>query len=91
MGIDRDFDNLLDGEHNRMVDVIAFFKSWGLDAESDHADIPSVIYDRMCEDAQKVGGEAFRVRVSRIVNAVNGRFYLMPTSWDDVVKVFDDM
>jgi hypothetical protein len=69
-------------------EVISFFKSWGLDAEDDNASIPGEVYNRMVQEASKVGGMSLRVICTRLIDAVDDEFYLSTDSWEEVTTAY---
>lgn len=61
-------------------DVRAFLESWGLTFDTpdeDSSNIPyPAVYNRMCDDAIKVGGDELRKFISRITDTTDGETYL---------------
>jgi hypothetical protein len=80
--------------------VQEFFKSWGLyptqgDPSADDLN-PEVIdqginrrvYERLCEEAERLHGESFRHFCARQIDATDDSFYLVAETWEELEEAW---
>ena len=72
-----------------IMNIIEFFKSWGLEAEEDYTEIPVAVYHRMYEDAGKVGGLKFQLACNTFVDRVDNYCYLDVEGNDDLLERYN--
>jgi len=75
------------------TNIKAFLESWGLhydtpDGESNEIPYPQV-YTRMQLDAGNMGGSELQQFISHITDTTDGKTYLVPGDWDEIMDVMD--
>ncbi len=69
----------------QFADVKAFLVKWGLDPNNPaQNDLSESQYRRLLESAHELYGDTFARFIVKIVDKLDGRFFLSHERWDDV-------